>query len=68
MTTADTAPRPEVMTGRDASSFLARVGFTVDVSRGNATFVLGIEPRFLPRRLGTIGGVLIPPAGARGVE
>jgi len=26
VTTADTAPRPEVMTGRDASSFLARVG------------------------------------------
>ncbi|MEL0075951.1 MAG: hypothetical protein VW708_07440, partial [Ilumatobacter sp.] len=26
MTAADTAPRPEVMTARDASSFLARVG------------------------------------------
>ena len=28
----------------------------------------GIEPRFLPNKLGGVGGVVIPPAGAYGVE
>ena len=32
-------------------------------------FFVGVEPRFLPSsRLGRVGGVQIPPAGARGLE
>lgn len=54
---------------RIGESFLVRVGFNIDVSRGNAGIQFSIEPRFLPsNRLGMIGGVRIPPAGARGVE
>ena len=50
-------------------SFLVRAGVNVDVGRGNVGAVFSIEPRFLPRsRLGMVGGVQIPPAGARGVE
>ena len=38
-----------------------------DVMNEGATF--GIEPRFLPNaRLGRVGGVQIPPAGALGLE
>lgn len=54
---------------RIGESFLVRIGFNLDVSRGNAGIQFSIEPRFLPNnRLGMIGGVRIPPAGARGIE
>ena len=54
---------------RVGESFLVRLGLNVDASRNNVGFVLGIEPRFLPgSRLGRVGGVQIPPAGALGLE
>jgi hypothetical protein len=54
---------------RVGESFLVRLGFNVDASRNNVGFVFGIEPRFLPgSRLGRVGGVQIPPAGAMGIE
>ena len=55
---------------RVGESFLIRTGFNADVSRGNVGAVFAIEPRFLPTssRLGRIGGVQIPPAGAYGLE
>ncbi len=50
-------------------SFLTQIGFSADVSRGNIGVRLAIEPRFLPQsRLGQVGGVQIPPAGAFGFE
>ncbi|MFO0869278.1 MAG: organic solvent tolerance protein OstA [Pirellulales bacterium] len=54
---------------RVGESFLVQVGFNYDVSRDNfgATFL--VEPRFMPgNRLGRVGGVAIPPAGAYGLE
>jgi hypothetical protein len=40
-----------------------------DASRDNLGLNLALEPRFLPRsRLGQVGGVQIPPAGAYGLE
>ena len=54
---------------RIGESTLIRVGINVDESRGNFGVGLQIEPRFLSsRRLGYIGGVQIPPAGAYGLE
>jgi len=54
---------------RIGESTLIRVGFNVDESRGNVGATIQIEPRFLSsRRLGYIGGVQIPPAGAYGLE
>ncbi|MEX0820454.1 MAG: organic solvent tolerance protein OstA [Pirellulaceae bacterium] len=54
---------------RIGESTLMRFGFNVDESRGNVGVNLQIEPRFLAsRRLGYIGGVQIPPAGAYGLE
>lgn len=54
---------------RVGESFLVRLGLNVDASRNNVGFVFGIEPRFLPgSRLGRVGGVQIPPAGALGLE
>ena len=54
---------------RIGESALIRLGFTVDTSRDNVGIQLAIEPRFLPLgRLGNVGGVQIPPAGARGLE
>ncbi|MEO8494440.1 MAG: organic solvent tolerance protein OstA [Planctomycetota bacterium] len=54
---------------RIGESTLVRVGFNVDASRGNVGANIQIEPRFLSsRRLGYIGGVQIPPAGAYGLE
>ena len=54
---------------RVGESFLVRVGLNVDASRNNVGFVFGVEPRFLPgSRLGRVGGVQIPPAGALGLE
>jgi hypothetical protein len=54
---------------RIGESFLMRVGFNYDASRENFGVSLGLEPRFLPSaRLGRVGGVQIPPAGALGLE
>ncbi|MCB9941235.1 MAG: LPS-assembly protein LptD [Planctomycetaceae bacterium] len=54
---------------RIGESTLIRVGFNVDESRGNVGANFQIEPRFLSsRKLGYIGGVQIPPAGAYGLE
>ena len=55
--------------GRIGESALVRVGFNVDEGRDNVGVSFSIEPRFLASsRLGRVGGVQIPPAGARGLE
>jgi len=54
---------------RIGESALIRVGMHVDESRDNIGIQFAIEPRFMASsRLGRIGGVQIPPAGARGLE
>ena len=54
---------------RVGESFLVQAGFTYDVSRDNFSATLLVEPRFMPgNRLGNVGGVAIPPAGAYGLE
>jgi hypothetical protein len=54
---------------RVGESFLVRLGFNYDASRNNFGATIGIEPRFLPsNRLGRVGGVTVPPAGALGLE
>jgi hypothetical protein len=54
---------------RVGESALVRLGFNFDASRDNLGVNLAIEPRFLPSsRLGRVGGVQIPPAGAYGLE
>ncbi|GIW99698.1 MAG: hypothetical protein KatS3mg111_3031 [Pirellulaceae bacterium] len=54
---------------RIGESALVRVGMNIDHGRDNVSFNFNIEPRFLPTvRLGSLGGELIPPAGAFGVE
>jgi hypothetical protein len=54
---------------RIGESFLVTFGMNVDASKGNVGGVFAIEPRFFPRgRFGPAGGVLIPPAGAFGLE
>jgi lipopolysaccharide export system protein LptA len=54
---------------RIGESFLVKIGFNYDASRNNFGATIGIEPRFLPSsRLGRVGGVAVPPAGALGLE
>ncbi len=54
---------------RIGESALIRVGMSHDVSRDNLGMHLMIEPRFLPTsRLGNVGGIHIPPAGALGLD
>jgi len=54
---------------RIGESFLVKVGFNWDVSRGNVGANFSIEPRFLPiSKLGRVGGVQIPPSGTLGLE
>ncbi|QDU31951.1 hypothetical protein ETAA8_71130 [Anatilimnocola aggregata] len=54
---------------RVGESFLIKVGMSFDASRDNFSVNFGLEPRFLPSsRLGRVGGVQIPPAGALGLE
>lgn len=54
---------------RIGESFFLKFGVNYDASRDNVGFSFGIEPRFLPRsRLGRVGGVQVPPAGAMGLE
>ena len=54
---------------RIGESFLVKLGFNFDASRDNIGLSFLVEPRFLPNsRLGRVGGVQIPPAGALGLE
>ena len=53
---------------RIGESLLVRAGVNVDHSRGNVGAFVAVEPRFLPGRLATTGGVPIPPVGAFGLE
>ncbi|MFO0924276.1 MAG: organic solvent tolerance protein OstA [Pirellulales bacterium] len=54
---------------RIGESFLFRLGASVDSGRDNVSFQFNLEPRFLSsRRLGAVGGQLIPPAGLYGLE
>ncbi len=54
---------------RIGESFLVKLGFSFDASRDNLGISFLVEPRFLPNsRLGRVGGVQIPPAGALGLE
>lgn len=54
---------------RIGESALVRIGFNADRSRDNVGVTFAIEPRFLASsRLGRVGGVQIPPAGAYGLE
>ncbi|QDV57140.1 LPS-assembly protein LptD [Rosistilla oblonga] len=54
---------------RIGESALIQVGVNVDSGRDNVSFNFRIEPRFLPnRKLGRLGGQLIPPPGAEGLE
>ena len=54
---------------RIGESFLIRVGVNFDVSRDNLGVSFMLEPRFLATsRLGRVGGVQVPPAGAMGLE
>ena len=54
---------------RIGESFLVTVGANVDRSRDNLGFSFAVEPRFLNlTRRGILGGVPIPPSGARGLE
>ena len=62
--TGNIGQRGEIV--RVGESFLVGLGFNYDASRDNFGVQLGIEPRFLSRRLGRIGGVPIPPVGVAG--
>jgi hypothetical protein len=54
---------------RVGESFLVKFGINYDASRENLGIAFLVEPRFLPNsRLGRVGGVQIPPAGALGLE
>ena len=54
---------------RIGESFLMKFGVNYDASRDNLGVSFLLEPRFLPTsRLGRVGGVQIPPAGALGLE
>ncbi len=54
---------------RIGESFLVRLGVNIDSGRDNVGFGFMVEPRFWPsRRLGNLGGQLIPPPGVEGLE
>jgi hypothetical protein len=54
---------------RIGESALLRLGAYIDASRDNFGVNFAIEPRFLASsKLGRVGGVTIPPAGAFGLE
>lgn len=54
---------------RIGESFLLRVGLDIDRGRNNVGASVMLEPRFLPtRRIGRVGGRLVPPAGLEGLE
>jgi hypothetical protein len=54
---------------RVGESLLINLGVNVDPSRNSTGVMLSIEPRFLSKsRLANMNGVIIPPAGANGLE
>jgi hypothetical protein len=54
---------------RIGESFLFSVGFNADQGRDNVGVALALEPRFLPRTtFGRRTGIVVPPAGAFGIE
>jgi hypothetical protein len=53
---------------RIGESFLVSVRVFNDASKDNLGVSLLVEPRFLPARLGSVGGATVPPAGAMGLE
>ncbi|MEO1529292.1 MAG: organic solvent tolerance protein OstA, partial [Planctomycetota bacterium] len=53
---------------RIGESLLFRVNLNVDRGRDNVGVSFVVEPRFFARRLGRIGGGLIPPPGLEGLE
>ncbi len=54
---------------RIGESGLLQLGINVDSGRDNVGFVFSFEPRFWPKRkLGNLGGQLIPPPGVEGLE
>lgn len=54
---------------RIGESLLVRAGFVINESKDTFGVNLMIEPRFLPTaRLGRVGGLRLPPAGAMGLE
>jgi hypothetical protein len=54
---------------RIGESFLLRIGLDIDRGRDNVGVSVLLEPRFFPsRRVGSIGGQLIPAAGLEGLE
>jgi len=54
---------------RIGESFLLRVGLDIDRGRDNVGVSIMLEPRFFPsRRVGAVGGQLIPAAGLEGLE
>jgi hypothetical protein len=65
-TTGNIGQRAEIV--RIGESFLVGLGFNYDASRDNFGVQFGIEPRFLARRLGRVGGMPISPVGVAGLE
>ncbi|NND98421.1 MAG: LPS-assembly protein LptD [Pirellulaceae bacterium] len=54
---------------RIGESLLVRLGLNVDTGRDNVGVGFSLEPRFWPsKKLGRLGGQLIPPPGADGLE
>jgi hypothetical protein len=54
---------------RIGESFLFSLGFNADRGRDNVGVAVALEPRFLPRTsFGRRTGIVVPPAGAYGIE
>jgi hypothetical protein len=54
---------------RIGESFLFSIGFNADQGRDNVGIAVALEPRFLPRTsFGRRTGIVVPPAGAYGIE
>lgn len=53
---------------RIGESMLIQAGVTVDAGRDNVGFQFMVEPRFWARRIGRLGGQLVPPPGVEGLE
>ncbi|MEX2140417.1 MAG: organic solvent tolerance protein OstA [Pirellulales bacterium] len=54
---------------RIGESFLFSLGFNADQGRDNVGIAVALEPRFLPRTsFGKRTGIVVPPAGAFGIE
>ncbi|MFT5525823.1 MAG: hypothetical protein ACI9HK_003793 [Pirellulaceae bacterium] len=53
---------------RIGESTFMRLGVNFDESRDSVGMIFQIEPRFLAKKLGRVGGVVIPPAGYYGLQ